>query len=207
MSQVKEGWGWVLLPLAMAMMEPAPGVSLLLQAVGLRESVSESSLTTESTYLSECGEAPAVLELSAMPAKPSHKRGYSPSSSEGRGSKRQRSPDLCEHGRTRYYCGPCGGGGICQHGRRKSRCKPCGGGGICQHNRVRYVCKICGGGGICEHNRVRNQCKDCGGSSICEHARQRHQCTICNSATAQQSSCPLPAAARAADGAPATAPA
>ena len=33
----------------------------------------------------------------------------------------------CKHGRQRWYCKECGGGGICEHGRRRSRCKECGG--------------------------------------------------------------------------------
>ena len=33
----------------------------------------------------------------------------------------------CEHGRQRYSCKECGGGGICEHGRRRYRCKDCGG--------------------------------------------------------------------------------
>ena len=34
----------------------------------------------------------------------------------------------CKHGRQRWYCKECGGGGICEHGRRRSQCKECGGG-------------------------------------------------------------------------------
>ena len=51
----------------------------------------------------------------------------------------------CEHGRQRYYCKKCGGGGICKHNRERSQCKECGGGGICQHNRQRSQCKTCRG--------------------------------------------------------------
>ena len=36
-------------------------------------------------------------------------------------------PPPCSHGRQRYFCKECGGGGICEHGRRRSRCKECGG--------------------------------------------------------------------------------
>ena len=32
----------------------------------------------------------------------------------------------CEHGRQRYSCKECGGGGICEHGRRRGYCKECG---------------------------------------------------------------------------------
>ena len=35
-------------------------------------------------------------------------------------------PPRCPHGRQRYYCKECGGGGICEHGRRRSKCKECG---------------------------------------------------------------------------------
>ena len=33
----------------------------------------------------------------------------------------------CAHGRQRYFCKECGGGGICEHGRRRRQCKECGG--------------------------------------------------------------------------------
>ena len=49
----------------------------------------------------------------------------------------------------------------CKHGRQRWVCKECGGGGICEHGRVRSVCKECGGGSICEHGRVRSACKEC----------------------------------------------
>ena len=42
-------------------------------------------------------------------------------------------PPPCSHGRQRYFCRECGGGGICEHGRRRSRCKECGGSSICEH--------------------------------------------------------------------------
>ena len=70
----------------------------------------------------------------------------------------------CPHGRQRYHCKECGGGGICEHGRQRSRCKDCGGGGICEHGRARRRCKDCGGSSICEHGRRRSGCKECGGS-------------------------------------------
>ena len=54
-------------------------------------------------------------------------------------------PPPCRHGRQRYFCKECGGGGICEHGRRRSRCKECGGSSICEHGRRRYRCKDCGG--------------------------------------------------------------
>ena len=72
---------------------------------------------------------------------------------------------LCPHGRQRYFCKECGGGGICEHGRKRYVCKDCGGGGLCEHGRRRSQCKECGGGGICEHGRQRSRCKECGGSS------------------------------------------
>ena len=52
----------------------------------------------------------------------------------------------------------------CPHGRRRYVCKECGGGGICEHGRQRHKCKECGGSGICEHGRQRSKCKECGGS-------------------------------------------
>ena len=86
---------------------------------------------------------------------------------------------LCLHGRERYYCKGCGGGGICEHGRRRSRCKECGGNQICEHGRDRYACKECGGGRFCEHGRQKYGCKECGGTGICEHGRLRAQCNEC----------------------------
>ena len=74
-------------------------------------------------------------------------------------------PPRCPHGRRRYYCKECGGGGICEHGRLRYSCKECGGSSICEHGRQRSQCKECGGGGICEHGRRRYGCKECGGSS------------------------------------------
>ena len=53
---------------------------------------------------------------------------------------------LCEHGRQRYNCKDCGGGGICEHGRRRTQCKECGGSSICEHGRRRSTCKECRGG-------------------------------------------------------------
>ena len=70
----------------------------------------------------------------------------------------------CPHGRKRYICKECGGGGLCEHGRRRSKCKECGGSGLCEHGRERSRCKECGGSGMCEHGRRRSQCKECGGS-------------------------------------------
>merc|ERR1712195_65873 len=68
---------------------------------------------------------------------------------------------ICSHGRQRYQCKDCGGGGICTHKRIRSQCKDCGGGSICKHKRIRSVCKDCGGGSICHHKRIRSKCKDC----------------------------------------------
>ena len=56
-------------------------------------------------------------------------------------------PPRCPHGRLRYYCKECGGGGICEHGRQRSRCKECGGGSLCEHGRMRSRCKECGDDG------------------------------------------------------------
>ena len=74
-------------------------------------------------------------------------------------------PPRCPHGRQRYFCRECGGGGFCEHGRSRTRCKECGGSGLCEHGRERSRCKDCGGSGLCEHGRQRSKCKECGGSS------------------------------------------
>lgn len=107
----------------------------------------------------------------------------------------------CPHGRSKYYCKECGGGGYCHHGRVKKICRDCGGTGRCEHDRIRSRCKDCGGGSICEHKREKtrcrdcyngrpggifcehsrrkDKCKDCDGSSICEHGRQKYTCVDC----------------------------
>jgi hypothetical protein len=103
----------------------------------------------------------------------------------------------CLHGRRKYFCVECNGGGICSHykrkssckechgisiclhGRIKSRCKECGGSEICSHNRMKSFCKLCGGNQICEHNRVKSICKECKGSQICEHNRVKSICKEC----------------------------
>eukprot|EP00611_Tribonema_gayanum_P018905 TRINITY_DN3219_c0_g2_i2.p2 TRINITY_DN3219_c0_g2~~TRINITY_DN3219_c0_g2_i2.p2 ORF type:complete len:163 (-),score=56.05 TRINITY_DN3219_c0_g2_i2:937-1425(-) len=53
----------------------------------------------------------------------------------------KRRAGLCEHGRKRYYCKPCGGAGICAHSRRRAACKQCGGTSVCVHARDRYHCR------------------------------------------------------------------
>ena len=85
----------------------------------------------------------------------------------------------CSHGRQRYFCKECGGGGICEHDRVRSSCKECGGSAICEHDQVRSRCRDCNGGSICEHNRRRSECKDCGGSEICEHGKLKRFCKEC----------------------------
>ncbi len=80
---------------------------------------------------------------------------------EGRMSKKKRCREMCIHGRIRYYCSDCGGGGVCIHGRQRYHCSDCGGGGICIHGRNRSFCSDCGGGGMCIHGRRRYHCSDC----------------------------------------------
>ena len=58
--------------------------------------------------------------------------------------RKRKNPKSCIHGRQKYSCKVCGGGGVCVHGRRKHTCKPCGGHGICAHGRVKYQCVECG---------------------------------------------------------------
>ena len=94
----------------------------------------------------------------------------------------KRKSAVCEHGRERYHCKECGGGGICEHGRQRNGCKECGGAGICEHGRERYRCKECGGSGICEHGRQRYDCKECVG--VCAHGRVTTRCRDCRPAAA-----------------------
>ena len=71
-------------------------------------------------------------------------------------------------------------GGICQHGRRRKQCLPCGGSQVCEHGRQRAQCLPCGGSAVCEHGRRRTQCLPCGGSQVCEHGRQqKRMCKVC----------------------------
>jgi hypothetical protein len=103
----------------------------------------------------------------------------------------------CEHGKRKYQCKECGGGGICQHNKvrqdcieckgsnicehekRRRFCKECSGSQICQHNKRKYRCKECQGIGICEHNKEKSNCKECGGSGICEHNKRKPYCKEC----------------------------
>ena len=54
-------------------------------------------------------------------------------------------PPPCPHGRQRYFCKECGGGGICEHGRRRSQCKECSPHNFCacgkRFQRCRAGCK------------------------------------------------------------------
>jgi len=75
--------------------------------------------------------------------------------------KKSQIKNKCIHGRIKYSCIECGGGGICLHGRRKNRCKQCGGVGICLHGRRKNRCKQCGGVDICLHNKIKSCCKLC----------------------------------------------
>ena len=84
---------------------------------------------------------------------------------------------LCEHGRQRNQCVPCGGASICIHKRRRSVCKDCCGASICIHGRQKPTCRLCApvnpdgtvtlSSGICPHNVAEgNYCEDCGGDFI-----------------------------------------
>jgi hypothetical protein len=52
---------------------------------------------------------------------------------------------VCEHGRQRRYCRPCGGSAICLHGRNHRYCRDCGGSAICSHKKARRYCRECKG--------------------------------------------------------------
>lgn len=86
---------------------------------------------------------------------------------------------LCHHGRGRYYCKDCKGGGICEHNKRRSTCRECKGSSYCKHNKVRYTCIKCKGCSICKHKRKRADCKECNGASICKHGKKRYICVDC----------------------------
>ena len=84
----------------------------------------------------------------------------------------------CPHGRQKYLCAACGGGGICTHGVQKHGCKKCGL-SYCKHGRVKSQCRPCGGSAICVHNKRKSLCRTCGGGSFCEHDRLRYRCKVC----------------------------
>jgi len=50
---------------------------------------------------------------------------------------------MCEHGKHKRYCIPCGGSQICEHGKHKRYCIPCGGSQICEHGKQKEKCKEC----------------------------------------------------------------
>ena len=61
---------------------------------------------------------------------------------------------LCEHGRLKYVCVPCGGAAVCEHGQVKYRCRKC------EHGRALSYCRDCGNG-LCEHENPKASCKTC----------------------------------------------
>ena len=65
---------------------------------------------------------------------------------------------LCEHGRLKYVCVPCGGAAVCEHGQVKYRCRKCG--NRCEHGRALSYCRDCGNG-LCEHENPKANCKTC----------------------------------------------
>ena len=94
--------------------------------------------------------------------------------------RKRANPKACIHGRQKYSCKVCGGGGVCVHGRRKHTCKPCGGHGICAHGRVKYQCVECGGKSICKHKCVKFRCRECRGTAICRHGNVKYTCRQCS---------------------------
>jgi hypothetical protein len=74
----------------------------------------------------------------------------------------------------------------CEHGKQKYFCRECGGGGICPHEHERRTCKKCGGTNICIHGAIKRFCIACGGSSICEHSRNRTKCINCKTETCKK---------------------
>ena len=52
-------------------------------------------------------------------------------------------PKKCEHGKVKYTCVPCEGGGICGHKRNRAYCKECKGSAICPHGKDKYHCVEC----------------------------------------------------------------
>ena len=94
--------------------EPAPSPSATV--VACRASREAKSMREESGCDEDTSSDEADKPKSRMPGKRSQCK-------DGGGKR-----SLCEHGRQRYYCKDCGGGGICEHGRRRKpgRCKDCG---------------------------------------------------------------------------------
>ena len=105
-----------------------------------------------------CFRRRALEERRDPPPRPTDVRAWAAvgnnTSRPARKARRQTMP--CKHGRERYTCKECGGGGICVHQRMREYCKECGGSQICVHGRIRYDCRECGGGRFCLHGKRRN---------------------------------------------------
>jgi len=83
---------------------------------------------------------------------------------DGQPSKKRRSR-VCAHGKIR--CKECGTSiRACEHGKERYRCRECGGGGICNHGKIKSICKDCGGSSVCPHGNLKYRCEDCDGTSV-----------------------------------------
>lgn len=78
---------------------------------------------------------------------------------------RKRPGRKCIHGKIR--CKDCGTSiRSCMHGKERYRCRECGGGGICDHGKIKSICKDCGGSSVCPHGKLKYRCEDCDGISV-----------------------------------------
>jgi len=115
---------------------------------------------------------PSATAVGTTPAK------QQPAKAKSKSIRKPSNRRNCPHGRQKYLCAACGGGGICVHGVQKHGCKKCGL-SYCKHGRVKSQCRPCGGSAICVHNKRKSLCRTCGGGSFCEHDRLRYRCKVC----------------------------
>jgi hypothetical protein len=85
----------------------------------------------------------------------------------------------CEHGKIKYRCKECKGGGICEHDKHRRFCTECKGIRTCEHKKIKRYCVECKGAGICEHGKRKELCKLCGGSAFCSHGKLKSYCREC----------------------------
>ena len=114
---------------------------------------------------------PSATAVGTTPAK------QQPAKAKSKSTRKPSNRRNCPHGRQKYLCAACGGGGICAHGVQNG-CQKYGL-SYCKHGRVKSQCRPCGGSAICVHNKRKSLCRTCGGGSFCEHDRLRYRCKVC----------------------------
>eukprot|EP00656_Telonema_subtile_P053570 TRINITY_DN7793_c0_g5_i5.p1 TRINITY_DN7793_c0_g5~~TRINITY_DN7793_c0_g5_i5.p1 ORF type:complete len:850 (+),score=168.75 TRINITY_DN7793_c0_g5_i5:121-2670(+) len=64
-------------------------------------------------------------------------------------------------GNTKKSAGKASNQLLCEHGRVRKMCRPCGESSICEHGKDRLSCKACHTNGICEHGKKGSRCRQC----------------------------------------------